>query len=98
MFTLYQLEIFIKVVEEGSYSKVAAEMKLTCSEVKRYINKLEEELGVSLFDKACESLTLTKAGELLYDRGEYLLKYSKDVINNVQDASLKDPDVTHYED
>ncbi len=60
-----QLQIFVRTVETGSFSKVAREFGLTQPSVSRIIAALEERLGVKLFTRTTRQLSLTAAGEAL---------------------------------
>ena len=61
-----QLETFLRVADAGSFSKAAGEAYITPTAVIKQINLLEESLGVKLFDRSHRGLTLTKAGQSLY--------------------------------
>jgi DNA-binding transcriptional LysR family regulator len=64
---LSQLEFFLKVVEEGSFSKAAARVFRTQPAVSIAIRRLEEEVGAPLLDRSQKSPTLTEAGQILHD-------------------------------
>jgi len=61
-----QLDTFIKVAEEGSFSKAAYALYITPSAVIQQINLLESNLGAHLFSRTNHGTSLTKAGEALY--------------------------------
>ncbi|HVF67429.1 MAG TPA: LysR family transcriptional regulator [Pyrinomonadaceae bacterium] len=62
-----QLEFFIKVVEEGGFSKAAARVYRTQPAVSIAVKRLEEEVGAPLLDRSQKTPTLTEAGELIYE-------------------------------
>lgn len=62
---LYQLEHFVAVVEEGSFTRAAERMLRTQGAVSVAIRKLEEELGVSLMIRGGHDCTLTEPGRAL---------------------------------
>jgi DNA-binding transcriptional LysR family regulator len=68
---LFQLETFLAVAEERSFSRAAARLHRTQPAVSQAIAKLESELGEILLDRASRDGTLTAAGEVLR---EYALK------------------------
>src|SRR6266851_1608001 len=70
---LTQLEFFLMVVEEGSFSKAAVRVFRTQPAVSIAIRRLEEELGAPLFDRSQKTPTLTDAGELIYDYAKRIL-------------------------
>src|SRR6266478_7778380 len=68
-----QLEFFVTVVEEGSFSKAAVRVYRTQPAVSIAIRRLEEEIGAPLFDRSQKAPTLTDAGELVYDYAQRIL-------------------------
>ncbi len=70
---LYQLETFLAVAEERSFSRAAARLHRTQPAVSQVIRKLETELGEVLLDRAARDGTLTAAGEVLREYAEKLL-------------------------
>ena len=48
MKTISHLEVFVKVVESGSFSEAARYFDITPSAVSRQVSQLEEELGARL--------------------------------------------------
>jgi DNA-binding transcriptional LysR family regulator len=60
---LDHLRAVSKVAERGSITDAAAELRLTQSGVSRQIQKVEQELGVQLFDREHGRARLTAAGE-----------------------------------
>lgn len=55
--------IFIDVVEEGSFTKVANRIGYTQSAVSQTVKALERELGCTLVERSRDGVTLTKDGE-----------------------------------
>ncbi|HVF88342.1 MAG TPA: LysR family transcriptional regulator [Pyrinomonadaceae bacterium] len=62
-----QLEFFLRVVEEGSFSKAADRVFRTQPAVSIAIRRLEEEIGAPLFDRSQKTPTLTEAGQIVHD-------------------------------
>jgi DNA-binding transcriptional LysR family regulator len=67
MLNLYKLEIFVQVVEEGSFSAAAARRLMTQSGVSQHVQDLERSLGVALFVRRARGVQLTAAGVTLYE-------------------------------
>ncbi|PNG27434.1 LysR family transcriptional regulator [Methylocella silvestris] len=63
-----QLQVFLAVVDEGSFSAAARSLKRAQSAVTYAIQKLEEQLDVRLFDRAAYRPALTEAGRALLPR------------------------------
>jgi DNA-binding transcriptional LysR family regulator len=70
---LNQLETFLAVAEERSFSRAAVRMHRTQPAISQVIRKLEESVGESLFDRAARDGSLTAAGALLRDYAQRLL-------------------------
>ena len=70
---LTQLETFLAVAEERSFSRAAQRLNRTQPAVSQVIRKLEESLGETLFDRAARDGSLTAAGVLLRDYALRLL-------------------------
>jgi DNA-binding transcriptional LysR family regulator len=64
---LTQLETFLAVAEERSFSRAAVRLNRTQPAVSQVIRKLEESLGETLFDRAARDGSMTAAGVLLHD-------------------------------
>ncbi len=65
MNNLSALPVFVTVVKLGSFSKAAAELKITTSAVSKRINQLEQDLDVRLLNRTTRSLTLTEMGKVV---------------------------------
>jgi DNA-binding transcriptional LysR family regulator len=64
---LTQLETFLAVAEERSFSRAAIRLHRTQPAVSQVIRKLEGDVGETLFDRAARDGSLTAAGVLLRD-------------------------------
>lgn len=60
-----QVRAFLATVEEGSLSAAARALGLTQPTLGRQVAALEEELGITLFERSGRSLILTPTGEAL---------------------------------
>jgi DNA-binding transcriptional LysR family regulator len=68
-----QLEVFLAVAREGSFSRAADKLYRTQSAVSQAIRKLELEIGEALFDRSSRDGLLTDAGRVLQEYAERLL-------------------------
>ncbi|MBZ5713594.1 LysR family transcriptional regulator [Nannocystis pusilla] len=64
MESLAAIESFVHSAEAGSFSAAARKLGVTPAAVSKSVAKLEERLGVRLFQRTTRSLELTEAGEL----------------------------------
>ena len=70
---LKQMEYFITIVNEGSISAAAKSLHISQPPLSTQMKLLEEELGVTLFQRGSRSIILTEAGKLFYDRSQGIL-------------------------
>jgi DNA-binding transcriptional LysR family regulator len=78
---LWQLEVFVAVAEEKSFSRAGQRIGRTQPAISSAIKQLETELGEPLFDRMGKSIRLTAGGELL-------LEYSKRLLGLREEAVL----------
>ena len=71
--TLEQWRMFKAVVDAGGFNQAAVVVHKSPSSIHHAINKLEESLGITLFDVQGRKTQLTHAGELLLRRSQFLL-------------------------
>jgi len=68
-----QLEVFLSVAREKSFSRAAEALHRTQPAVSQAIRRLEAELGEPLFDRSSKDGTLTEAGRVLYDFAQQMM-------------------------
>lgn len=61
------IEIFVKVIQTGSFSGAAKEVGLPNTTVSSKVAKLEKRLGVTLIQRTTRKLSLTSAGKVYFD-------------------------------
>ncbi|MGN0642474.1 MAG: LysR family transcriptional regulator [Huintestinicola sp.] len=83
---LRNLRNFTAVAEEGSISKAAERLKIAQPPLSVQMKKLEEELGCSLFIRGPRNITLTEAGECLYDKAKTILALSDRIPQDIADS------------
>jgi DNA-binding transcriptional LysR family regulator len=82
---LFQLEVFLAVAREGSFSRAAEKLYRTQPAISQAIRKLERELGEPLFDRSSRDGTLTDAGRVLHDYGQKLLNLRVDALDALKE-------------
>jgi len=65
---LFQIEYLIAVCEYGSISQAADELLVSRPAVSRAVRDLEEEFGVTFFQRTTTGVALTEAGKIFYDK------------------------------
>jgi len=61
------MQIFVRVIEKGSFSAVAKERGIGQPAVSKQISALEDELGTELVHRTSRSIALTEAGRDFYE-------------------------------
>lgn len=79
---LRHLRYFLAVAEEENVTRAAARLHVSQPPLTRQIRDLEEELGVSLFERTGRSIRLTNAGRLF-------LEETRDVLGRLDEAVKK---------
>jgi len=65
-----KLELFLEVVNKGSFSRAAEAKSIDKSVFSKQIKQLEHELGVRLFNRTTRSISLTSIGEQFVPKAE----------------------------
>jgi DNA-binding transcriptional LysR family regulator len=68
-----QLEVFLGVAQEKSFSRAAESLNRTQPAVSQAIRRLEAELGEPLFHRSSKDGTLTAAGKVLFDFAQQMM-------------------------
>ncbi|HXT61883.1 MAG TPA: LysR family transcriptional regulator [Pyrinomonadaceae bacterium] len=68
-----QLEVFLSVAREKSFSRAAEALHRTQPAVSQAVRRLEGELGEPLFDRSSKDGTLTAAGKVLFDFAQQMM-------------------------
>ncbi len=76
---MHQLRYFVAVAEEGSFSRAAERMHVAQPSLSQQMQKLEAEVGHSLFDRLSRRVTPTEAGR-------QLLPYARRILSGLLDA------------
>ncbi|MBJ6364013.1 LysR family transcriptional regulator [Paenibacillus sp. GCM10012307] len=82
---LRQLRYFLAIAQEGQVTAAAKLLNMEQPPLSRQLKMIEDELGVTLFDRSGRRLKLTPAGELLRQRAERLLQQYNETIKEVQE-------------
>jgi len=83
---LRQLRYFRAVAEERSFSRAAARLHISQPPLSVHIKMLEEELGVQLLERTHRGVSLTPAGEVLYEEALVLLRRLEEAKIKTQQA------------
>lgn len=79
------LAAFITVVETGSFSLAAEQLRLTQPAVSKRIALLEEQVTQPLFDRVSRKIVLTEAGQALLPRAKMIVQQLQDTQQFMED-------------
>ena len=84
---LKQLEAFVMIANNKSFSLTAKKLYLTQPTVSAYISKLEYELGEKLFYRTTKEVTLTEAGKKIYIYAKDIIELAEKIENAFKGSS-----------
>ncbi len=70
---LGDMTAFAKVVETGSFTAAARQLRLSSTMVSKHVRELEDRLGLKLLNRTTRRVSLTEVGALYYERCAPLL-------------------------
>lgn len=82
---LLQLTYFCNAAETENFSKTAKTYSVPASNISQSIHRLESELGVALFDRTSNRVTLNEQGKLFYSNIKSALMLINDAKTNLCD-------------
>ncbi len=85
-----QLQVFLQVVDCGSFSKAAKQLLVTPASVMKHMNTLESRLGVTLLKRSNQGIELTAAGKSLYKDGKKLLASAQSAAARAKNAEFSE--------
>jgi DNA-binding transcriptional LysR family regulator len=77
---LAALEIFVRVVDTGSFSAAARHQRIGQPAVSKAVVQLEEWLGVSLLMRSTRSVVPTEAGRIFYERARRTIEEADEAV------------------
>ncbi|MDA0238197.1 MAG: LysR family transcriptional regulator [Proteobacteria bacterium] len=67
------MNLFVRIVETGSFSAVARELEMLQPSVSKHMNMLEQGLGVRLLNRTTRKISLTEAGKEYFERCQRII-------------------------
>lgn len=89
MLDLDLLRTFVAVAERGSFSAAASRVSRTQAAISQQIQRLEAQLGQTLFERTSRQVRLSPAGERLLGYAARLHHLSEEAILAVRDGSVR---------
>jgi DNA-binding transcriptional LysR family regulator len=81
---LTQLEHFLAVVDERTFTRAAERVCRSQPAVSQSIKRLEEEVGVPLFARDVHDVCLTEAGQMLVDYARKMVRTRNEALNELE--------------
>jgi LysR family transcriptional regulator, hydrogen peroxide-inducible genes activator len=72
--TLQQLEYALAIGRTGSFVQAAEECFVTQPTLSMQVKKLEEEVGITIFDRSRQPVTVTDAGKIFLDQARIVVR------------------------
>ncbi len=85
--TLVQMQYIVAVSNYGSFAKAAENCFVTQPTLSMQIQKAESELGVLLFDRSKQPVTVTEIGKKIIDQARHVLRESTKINDMIQAES-----------
>ena len=88
---LKQYEYVLAIVEKGGITQAAEELQIAQPTLSRYLHKLEDVLGILLFDRSTIPIRLTEAGERYIEAGRRMIDTERQLQKQIQELKqMKD--------
>ena len=86
---LQTMEVFVRVVEMGSFSKAAKEFAVTQPTVTKMIAAEEERLRVRLLNRNTRGVSVTESGALYYEKCKIIVREAEEADNVVRQTQTQ---------
>lgn len=74
------IKAFLKIVENGSISRAAESIGIAQPSLSQQLLRLEDEIGIRLFDRTARGVVLTEAGQVFRDRARMILHAAEQAV------------------
>lgn len=76
----HKLDTFLTVADSGSFHKASEKLFISPTAIMKQMNGLENDLGLTLFQREQRGISLTKSGKLIYKEALFLKQHSENSI------------------
>jgi DNA-binding transcriptional LysR family regulator len=87
LLSLDSLEVIDAIDRKGSFAAAAATLNRVPSAISYSIQKMEQDLGITLFHKQGRKSVMTAAGRLVLEQGRQILKASQEMADAAQQVA-----------
>lgn len=82
-----QLKYVLLLARESSFARAAELLNISQPSLSQYVKKIEQQLGVQLFDRSGGTVRLTDAGQIYIDAGRKILDLEHQMHNQFNDLA-----------
>ncbi len=86
MTDLKRFEYVLALSECMNFSQAAAQLKISQSTLSQYVQKIEKEIGVTLFDRSATPMKLTQFGEIYVKGARRIIDIYNETLDGINDA------------
>ena len=83
-----QLECFLEIVRQGSFSKAASILHVTQPSISEMIKNLEDEIGTPLLYRGARRIELTDVGQAVLEESQQIVSLFNNFAGNVKESLL----------
>lgn len=87
---LLNLREFVDLAKTCNFMESAENLFISASTLSKHIKKMEEELGVPLFDRSTRTVTLSKYGKILLPYAMQITGMERDYLRDIQNVKTID--------
>ena len=80
----HRLDAFVIAADCGSFTKAARQLHLTPAALIKQVRGLEQETGLTLFERSPRGVQLTAAGRALCEDARFMMRYSRDALGRAR--------------
>ncbi len=80
------IEVFIRVIDSGSFKEAAAYLNVTQSALTQRLQKLEDAVGAKLIDRTTRSIALTAVGQAFLPSARQILTQFEQSYSDIRDV------------
>lgn len=89
MMELLQLKYFLKTAQAGSITQAAKDLHIAQPSLSKTIHRLEDQVGVRLFDRRGKHIYVNEAGRKFYQRVETILHELDNAVQEARDTTCE---------
>lgn len=86
MTDLKRFEYVLALSECMNFSQAATQLKISQSTLSQYIQKIEKEIGITLFDRSATPMKLTQFGEIYVKGARKIIDVYNEMLDSINDA------------